>query len=463
MSEHQGAESNQIPESQKEPLIVSKDGQVKSPSETTAKDTSQVKNTTKDHSHQNMVSQKNKIGSKMFEQKNHASQPVNVQKHSPGKGVTVVALILSLLALGASGLLFVEGQNQLKNQQLQFDQKIDAAGIDVGRNIASMQISLARVDELTRQLQELQKNQKNQSDSVEKLSRAYQELVKSRSDWLVDEIEATLNIVSQQLLISGNVPVAVSVLENLDSRLSRFDQPQLLPIKKAISSDLENLKNRPYLDVASLSLRLNRLESAIAGLPLMVDNQLQAGNAQAGPVIKSNSSWWGRIWQNTLHSLRSMVEIRHLDQNDSMLMSPEQTFFVRENLRLRLLDARIALLQSRGEVYIADLNSAETAVKQYFDANSVATQSWLKELNQLKLLNIQYNQENNALSASLAEVRDYQKQSGIDMSTALPDLGASAENAMATSTASSTENSANSENNIANKPASSTANGEHGL
>ncbi|KES14180.1 putative enzyme of heme biosynthesis, partial [Gilliamella apicola SCGC AB-598-I20] len=156
------------------------------------------------------------------------------QKHSSGKGIAAGALVLSILALGASGFLFVEGQNLLKNQQLQFDHKIDTAGIVVGKNITTIQNSMARIDELTRQLQELQLQQKNQGDSMDKLNRAYHELVKSRSDWLVDEIEATLNLASQQLLISGNVPVAVGVLENLDNRLSRFDQPQLLPIKKAI-------------------------------------------------------------------------------------------------------------------------------------------------------------------------------------------------------------------------------------
>ena len=159
-----------------------------------------------------------------------------------------------------------------------------------------------------------------------------------------------------------------------------------------------------------------------------------------------------------------MVEIRHLNHNDSMLLSPEQTFFVRENLRLRLLDARIALLQRRGEVYVADLNSAETAVKQYFDATSVSTQSWLKELNQLKLLNIQNTQENNVLYASLTAVRDYQKQSGMDMSTALPDSGASAVGIQPASAASATtSHSASSENNVADNPASSAIQGEHAL
>lgn len=288
MSEHQDDQSNQLPESQ-QPLIVNKEGEVRISAD--QEKSKQSKSMQQENQQQKHISHQENTGSKMSEAAKHSPQPIVQQRSSGGKGMAVGALILSLLALGASGFLFVEGQNQLKNQQLQFDHKIDAAGIDAGKNSAVIQTSLSRIDELSRQLQELQHLQKNQTDGMDRLNRAYQELVKSRSDWLVDEIEATLNLASQQLLISGNVPVAVGVMENLETRLSRFDQPQLLPIKKAISTDLDNLKNRPYLDVASVSLRLNRLESAIAGLPLTIDNQLQSSTAQSAPVVKPNASW----------------------------------------------------------------------------------------------------------------------------------------------------------------------------
>lgn len=352
---------------------------------------------------------------------NAATAPV-VIRQSAGKGVALGALVLSILALGTSGFLFVQGQNVLKTQELSFEQKINTAALGEGKNAALLQTSLARVDELSKQITDLQQQVRTQGDELDNTNKAYQTLVKNRVDWLVDEVEATLNLAAQQLIISGNVPVAVSVLDNLNNRLSRFDQPQLLPIKQAISQDLAGLKNHPYLDVASASLRLNRLETAISGLSLAIDSNLQAaGHNTAAQAVNPNASWW----QRTVQSLKGMVEVRHLNNNDSMLMSPDQVFFVRENLRLRLMDARMALMQRSGEIYASDLNTAESAVRQYFDVNAAATQSWLKELTQLKGLNIQNNHEINVLSASLAAVRDYQKQAGIDMSTAAPDLSAS--------------------------------------
>lgn len=420
MSEQHDADSKQPSVQHNEPILVNAQGQAQVSSDASSK-TSGIS----ENSSQNNQTQKNRMQKPSSE--TPPSAPV-VTKSGTGKGMAAGALVLSMLALGLSGLLVVEGQYQLKLQQLKFDQKVDAAGIDAGKTQSMLQSSLGRIDTLTSQLQNIQQQQQSQGDHITRLDNAYQQLVKSRTDWLVDEIEATLNLAAQQLIISGNVPIAVSVLEDLDNRLSRFDQPQLLPIKKAISNDLDNLKNRPYLDMASASLRLNRLETAVTSLPLAIDNQLQPGAVPSGSDTddQNHPKWWQRMWYRSLHALRGMVEIRHIDHNDSMLMSPQQVFFVRENLRLRLMDARLALIQRSSEVYSVDLNSAEATVKQYFDGNSATIQSWLKELNQLKSLNIQTSQDANVLSGSLAAVRQYQKQSGMDMSTALPDLSASA-------------------------------------
>ena len=354
-------------------------------------------------------------------------------KQSSGKGVALGALVLSLLALGASGFLFVQGQNVLKTQELSLDQKINEAGVGQSKNAVLLENNLVQLKTLAEQVDVLQAQGKTFDTQLAASSRAYQELVKSRADWLVDETEASLNMAAQQLLISGNVPVAVGVLENLESRLTRFDQPQLVPIKQAISQDLAALKSKPYLDVASASLRLNRLETAVASLPLAADAALQPGATQPLPPVSADAPWWQRAWQNSVQSLQGMVEVRRLNSNDSMLMSPEQVYFVRENLRLKMMDARLALMQRSGEVYMSDLNSAEAAVKQYFDGTSAATQSWLKELAQLKGLEVQGGQDANVLAASLAAVRQYQQQARADAASALPDLGASAPAAAASS------------------------------
>lgn len=333
-------------------------------------------------------------------------------KQSGGKALAAGATVLALLSLGASGFLFVQGQNVLKNQELEFNQKIDKAALGESENASLLKDNLNRQTAIQAELDRLNNGQKNNSDQILQTQKAYQELLKGRVNWLVDEAESMLNTASQQLMLSGNLQGAVSVLEHIDSRLSRFDQPELIPVKQAISNDLAALKNRPYVDISATALRIDRLETAISGLPLVLDGVLKPG---AAPVETAHSgTWWENTWEKSLNALKGLVEVRHLDSNDAMLISPEQTYFIRENLRLRLLDARIALLQHNGEVYQSDLNNVEATVKQYFDSKSPATQSWLKELAELKALDVRMISDD-SLKASLSAVRAYQEGSRTQM------------------------------------------------
>ena len=335
-------------------------------------------------------------------------------KQSGGKALAAGATVLALLGLGASGFLFVQGQNVLKNQELEFNQKIDKAALGESENASLLKDNLNRQTAIQAELDRLNNGQKSNSDQILQTQKAYQELLKGRVNWLVDEAESMLNTASQQLMLSGNLQGAVSVLEHIDSRLSRFDQPELIPVKQAISNDLAALKNRPYVDISATALRIDRLETAISGLPLVLDGVLKPG---AAPVETAHSgTWWENTWEKSLNALKGLVEVRHLDSNDAMLISPEQTYFIRENLRLRLLDARIALLQHNGEVYQSDLNNVEATVKQYFDSKSPATQSWLKELAELKALDVRMISDD-GLKASLSAVRAYQEGSRTQMTT----------------------------------------------
>lgn len=349
-----------------------------------------------------------------------APAPVIIRE-SGGKGLAVGALVLSLLALGAGGFLFVQGQNVLKNQETAFNQKIDQAAVGESENAQILKENSRKQSELAAALLQIADGQRDNKEQIEAANRAYQELLRNRADWLVDETEATLNMAAQQLLLSGNVPVAVTVLENIESRLSRFEQADLLPIKQAVSSDLAALKNQPYLDISGTALRLDRLENAVAGMPLVLESTLQPGQVEAAPQEDPNASWWQRTWNKTLHGLGNLVEVRKLNNGDAMLLAPEQAYFVRENLRLRLLDARIALMQHNGEVFLSDLNNAEATVKQYFDNQSPATQAWLKELAELKSLDMR-TVSNESLKASLAAVRNYQDTVRGTQSIQLPDL-----------------------------------------
>jgi uroporphyrin-3 C-methyltransferase len=217
----------------------------------------------------------------------------------------------------------------------------------------------------------------------------YQDMSKVRSDWLLSEVGHALALASQELQLAGNVPAAISALQAVDARLAAFDRPELIGVKKAVAHDLETLKALPFLDIIGMSARIDSLSQGVDKLPLTVDIQRQP---QAPMAIDRSAPFWSRLIRDISQSLGELVRIRRIDKPEAMLLTPEQSFQLRENLKLHLLDARIALLQHNAVPFNADMAALQTYVDRYFDRSAPATQQWLTVLAELKAAPI-----NNAL------------------------------------------------------------------
>lgn len=332
---------------------------------------------------------------------------VEVPAKSSGKGMAFGALVLSLLALGASGFLFVQGQNTLKNMDMAWQYKINQAGLEDSNNQNLLQNSLQKQSELAQTLREMNQQLSDGQNRLDTLDRRYGELTKSRLGWLLEEVNYALNMAAQQLSLSGNVPVAINILEGIERRLAAFDRPELVQLKKAVSEDLSKLKASPYLDVTGVSLKLDRLQTGVSGLPMLLDTLAKPQAPSNVAAVKADASWWQNIWQTVKTNLSELVAVRKLESSDAILMSPEQAYFVKENIRLRLLDARLALLQRQVEVYRYDLENVSASIKQYFDVNAVTTQAWLKELDELRAMPFE-NVSIDSLSGSLEAIKGHQ-------------------------------------------------------
>lgn len=326
-----------------------------------------------------------------------------IVKQSGSNALAACALVLAALGLGASGFLFVQGQNVLKNQELAFNQKIDKAALGESENAALLKDNLNRQSAIQSELDRLDSGVKANGEQILMTQKAYRELTKGRADWLVDETETILNLAAQQLVLTGNIQTAVGVLEHIDSRLSRFDQAELADQtggqQRFGGTEKPSLCRYFRHGIAPRPVGNRRIRTAAD-----FGRRIETGRTGRNEAV--SASWWQNVWEKSLGTLKGLVEIRRLENNDAMLISPEQAYFVRENLRLRLLDARTALMQRNGEVYQGDLNNAEAAVRQYFDAKSPATQSWLKELAELKTLDVRMTADD-GLKTSLNAVRAY--------------------------------------------------------
>jgi uroporphyrin-3 C-methyltransferase len=212
------------------------------------------------------------------------------------------------------------------------------------------------------------------------LEALYRELAPSRDEWALTEVEQVLLLASQQLQLAGNVSAALAALQLADAKLQRLDRPQFVPLRRALARDMDRLKAVPFVDVQGLSLRLDQAIAAVDTLPLALEERLPAPVQE--PPAKDEPGWRGFLrdaWQD----LRQLVRIENLDQPEPPLLAPQQQFFLRENLKLRLLSARFDLLFHDQANFRADLAAADMWLKKYFDTRSKPVQSLqvlLKEL-----------------------------------------------------------------------------------
>ncbi|GAA4341022.1 hypothetical protein GCM10023144_41250 [Pigmentiphaga soli] len=251
------------------------------------------------------------------------------------------------------------------------------------------------------------------------LEQLYQEMSRGEDEWTLIEVEQALSIAAQQLQLAGNVQNSIAALQVADARLARADRPQFTVVRRAIAEDLERLRALPAIDVPGLVVKLDQLIAALDRLPLLADVQpLPEGAAAAaapapaaaGAAGQERPSWWRRLFawwpalrDSFLNDTRNLIRVQRVDTPAALLVSPEQGALLRENLKLRLLNARLALLARQEHAWQADLASVQQAISTYFDTSAAPTRNALALLKQIQDTDISI--ELPSLNDSLAAVR----------------------------------------------------------
>jgi len=316
---------------------------------------------------------------------------------------------------------------------------------DVARTLQKDNASNAETAQALRETQEAAKelqlkvgvleNRQAQSQSQQAaLEQMYQDISKNRDEWALSEIEQVLSTASQQLQLAGNVSGALIALQNADRSLSRSDKPQFITIRRAIARDIDKLKALPQVDQAGMALRLDNVISQIDLLPLLSDEKpaeptapsriAAAGTsaargkarAAAAPVAPQAPGLGQRLagtWQAWSHEMwddiRQLIRVRTVETPDALMLSPSESYFVRENLKLRLLNARLALLSRSEGAFRDDLTDAQQMLDKYFDARARSTAGVQGLLRQLQANNVTIDVPD--LSDSLNAVRNYKSKS----------------------------------------------------
>ena len=227
-----------------------------------------------------------------------------------------------------------------------------------------------------------------------------QSLSRSRDENVLADVEASLRVAMQQASLTGSTDPVVTILKQSDERLARYNNPRLERVRRAIARDLDRVRTVSAVDVPSLTIRLDEAVRMVDELPLVSTPErataagraaaasaaasaqatrvaAKAASAASGAASTPPPAWVASLqhaWEGFsvpfLTELKQAVRVTSIEHPEAALMTPEQSFFLRENLKLRLLNARLAILSRQFDLSQADLQQAQTALDRYFDHGS---------------------------------------------------------------------------------------------
>jgi uroporphyrin-3 C-methyltransferase len=335
--------------------------------------------------------------------------PAPVPAPVPGSRLPILALIAVLLAAGLAALAWIDSRQRISATQEELARRLreietdsrEARTVSRGAQEALREAHV-RISQLEARLSESQ----SQQLALEAL---YQELSRNRDEWQLAEIEQVLAIASQQLQLARNVRAALLALQLAEARLSRSDRPQFAPIRRALARDIERLKAAPVVDFPAVANRIDNLIAGVDALPLAFEERTERSAAPPKELPGApERSFVARLGSEVWNEISQLVVVRKLGPAEPPLLPPTQAYFVRENLRLRLLNARASLLARDEGGYREDLRASLAWVQRYFDPRSKQTADSLAQLKQLSAVSITF--EMPTISESLDAVRGYKSR-----------------------------------------------------
>jgi uroporphyrin-3 C-methyltransferase len=314
-------------------------------------------------------------------------------------------LIAVALAAGLATLFWVDARSRIGATQEELARRLRDIEANAGDARSIARQSQEAVREAHVKVAQLEARLSESQSQQLALEALYQELSRNRDEWQLAEIEQMLAIASQQLQLAGNVRAALLALQLADGRLAKTDRPQFVPLRRALARDIERLKALPVLDVAATSARIDSLVATVDSLPLAFDERSVASRPASPP---GEGGFWSRLGSEVWSELRQLVIVRQVDSSEPPLLPPPQAYFLRENLRLRLLNARLSLLTRDEAGYREDLRAAQAWIRRYFDASAKPAADALAQLQQLSARSISF--EMPTISESLEAVRGFKSR-----------------------------------------------------
>jgi uroporphyrin-3 C-methyltransferase len=342
------------------------------------------------------------------QQQNSETQSSANHTGKPPRGASSARLTPAQLVLSVLVLIFLwqwlDGRRDIDEMRQQLASKIaemagnsKAGQLLIAQNQQQTSELLARVTLLETRYAEAQ-NQRTELESL------YHDLSANRDRLGLVEVEQMLLLASQQLQLSGNAKAALIALQSADESLRRLNRSALAELRKEIDGDMAKLRGSPDPDIAAINIRINGLIRAADKLPLVYQQHV-SNHANSEPAPPKDETSWQRLLREIWQEMKQLVRIENTGKADLPLLPPDQEFYLRENLKLRLLSARLALLSRDESSFRQEVDTAQLWVGRYFDGKSGQVAQMQGELKSLAATRI--NEQLPDIGPALQMVRNY--------------------------------------------------------
>ena len=314
------------------------------------------------------------------------------------------ARILAFAALAVAlvtGWIAIDARFGVRSFESSAGGRLAEVGAELQQSKTSLAQAQAALKEAQGRIQDLEARVADTQEQRVALEEMYRELSRSADDRVLSEVEQMLVQASQQLQLAGNVRAALAALQAADQRLARAEKLAAAPLRRAITQDMDRLKAVPQVDIAGMAVKIDQAIAQADSLPLVIPESVPA--ARPARVRASEETGIRRAALDFWQEMKGLVRIRDLETQDAALVSPQQGYFLRENLKLRLLAARMSLLARDEASFRDDLRASQALIVRWFDAKARPAALVLASLKQVAESPVVISVPD--INASLAAVR----------------------------------------------------------
>ena len=265
---------------------------------------------------------------------------------------------------------WLDGHRAISDMQQQLARKIAEMDGASKANQVLLTQSQGEVRELSAAVATLEARYAEAQNQRAALEVLYNDLSVSRDETALAEVEQMLLIAGQQLQLSANVKAALIAMQSADARLQRMDRPAFNGLRKAIGQDMDKLRALPSVDITGINLQIDSLIAAVDDLPLVYQQRAAKKEEAVQTATPKNEMAWQKLLREIWQDVKQLVRIEDTGKAEIPLLPPNQEFFLRENLKLRLLSARLALLSRDEDGFRQELKTAQLWAARYFDGKS---------------------------------------------------------------------------------------------